>query len=125
MSSLPTIGQALQTFFGGFGIPAYPHTAVPDRAEMPYLTYTPIIGSLFDQAGIIVNLWYRTESEAIPNAKATEIADRLTGGGVMIGCQGGGIWLKRGSPFCQSLTDDEDSTIKRRYINVTVEFVTA
>lgn len=122
--STPTIGAALQSFFSDFGIPAYPHTAVPDQAAMPYLTYTPIFGYMFDQAGIVVNLWYRTESEAAPNAKATEIANSL-GGGVMLACEGGGVWLSRGSPFSQSLTDEDDNTIKRRYINVTAQFVTA
>ena len=43
----------------------------------------------------------------------------------MVACQGGGVWLTRGSPFCQSLTDEDDNTIKRRYINVTAQFVTA
>lgn len=125
MSTTPTIGAALHSFFSGFGIPAYPHTAVPDQAAMPYLTYTPIFGYAFDQAGITVNLWYRTESEASPNAKAAEIAETLGDGGVMVACQGGGVWLTRGSPFCQSLTDEDDNTIKRRYINVTAQFVTA
>lgn len=120
-----TICETLQSFFSGFGIPAYPHTAVPDLAETPYLTYTAITGAWFDQAGIVVNLWYRTESEAIPNAKAAQIGAALGSGGVMLPCDGGGIWLRCGSPFCQSLADADDNTIKRRYINVTVEFVTA
>lgn len=124
MSATPTIGAALQSFFSDFGIPAYPHTAVPDQAAMPYLAYTPIFGYMFDQAGIVVNLWYRTESEAAPNAKVAEIAKTI-GGGVMIACEGGGVWLSRGSPFCQPLTDEDDNTIKRRYINVTAQFVTA
>ena len=32
---------------------------------------------------------------------------------VGIPCDGGYIWLKRGSPFCQSLKYEEDNNIKR------------
>lgn len=42
----------------------------------------------------------------------------------MIKCDEGYIWVKTGSPWCQSLTDDTDKAIKRRYINITLEFLT-
>ena len=45
-------------------------------------------------------------------------------GGVFLHCDDGVIWLKRGSPWAQSLTDATDKTIKRRYINVTAEYLT-
>ena len=41
-----------------------------------------------------------------------------------IPCDGGYIWLKRGSPFCQSLKYEDDNSIKRRYINLTAEYLT-
>ena len=44
--------------------------------------------------------------------------------GATIPCDGGFIWLKRGSPWCQNLQDDTDQNIKRRYINVTAEYMT-
>lgn len=120
-----TKGAALQTFFNGFSVPAYPVSSVPEKAEMPYLTYTPV----FDAWGgypvsLTVNLWYLTEGEAEPSAKAQEISDALGTGGITLPCDGGYIWLTRGSPWCQSLTDSTNASIKRRYLNITAEYLT-
>lgn len=118
-----TKGSAMHEFFNSFEIPGYPSTSVPEEATFPYLTYTPIFDSWGNQFSIAVNLWYRTESEAVPSAKAQEIAEAL-GGGKYIPCDGGALLLSRGVPWCQSLTDSTDPKIKRRYINVTAEFLT-
>lgn len=120
-----TKAAALHQFFNGFGIPAYTATSVPDDVVFPWLTYE-LITSAWEagEVGLTVNLWYRTTSEATPNAKAQEISDAIGCGGKIIPCDGGYIWLKRGSPWCQSLSDDTDPVIKRRYINVTAEYMT-
>ena len=119
-----TVNAALQSFFSSFGIVAYPTSALPSDAKFPFLTYEASIGD-FDSGDINIsaNLWFYTESEATPNAKAREIFDRLGRGGVLLPCDGGGLWIKRGTPFSQSLRDESDTTIKRRLINFDVEFV--
>lgn len=121
-----TKGAALQAFFERFMPGAtYAATSVPSEETFPYLTYELNIGGWEDgEVAITVNLWYRTESEAVPNAKAQEIADAIGLGGVTLPCDGGMIWLKRGSPWCQNLGDTSDAMIKRRYINVTAEYMT-
>lgn len=118
-----TKGSAMHSFFSGFGIPAYASTSVPEDSEFPYLTYTPVFDSWGNAVSLTVNLWYRTESEAVPSAKAQEISNALSGG-KYIPCDGGALLLHRGVPWCQSLTDETDKKIKRRYINVTAEFLT-
>lgn len=122
--------SALKEFFGGFGIPAYTSTSVVNEngeedVTFPYLTYD-VITDVWDggEVGLTVNLWYRTESEAIPNAKARELSEAIGMGGKIIHCDGGYIRLKRGSPWCQSLRDDTDQIIKRRYINITARYYT-
>ena len=122
-----TKNKALYAWFNNF-MTFYRDTAVPINAEFPYGTYS-YIDSAFDgedggQAALTVNLWYRTESEATPDAKAQEIAEAIGYGGTVISCDEGYIWLKRGSPWCQSLTDDTDHAIKRRYINITADYCT-
>jgi hypothetical protein len=120
-----TKAAALQSFFEGFGIPAYPSTSVPDEAEMPYLTYAPYFAAFGDgQVNIQVNIWMRTESEAKANAKAQELADAIGRGGVTLDCDGGAVWLTRGSPWCQPVRDD-DSGVRRRLVNVNAEYLTA
>lgn len=116
---------ALHSFFSGFGIPAYAATSVPDDAELPYLTYELSTGAFGDaESPIYVSLWYRTTSEAEPNAKAREVSEALGRGGVMLPCDGGAVWLKRSAPFSQSMADDTDSGIKRRYLLMTAEYET-
>lgn len=119
-----TQGQALQDFFSSFGLTAYPSTAIPSDAVFPFLTYEAAFGGYGDAQALTVNLWYYTQSEAIPNAKVQEISARIGLGGVMLRCDGGAIWIRRGSPFAQPVRDEADPSIKRRYINVTAEFLT-
>lgn len=116
---------ALKSFFSGFGISAYPSTAVPNDVIFPYLTYE-VITSAWDggEVGLTVNLWYFTTQESPSNAKVREISEAIGPGGKLLPCDGGYIWLKRGAPWCQSLTDETSPNIKRRYINVTAEYLT-
>ena len=119
-----TKGAALQAFFSHF-MDAYAASAVPEDVTFPYLTYE-LITSAWDcgEVGLTVNLWFYTTSEEVPNAMAQELSDAIGYGGVTLPCDGGFIWLKRGSPWCQNLRDDTDQNIKRRYINVTAEYMT-
>ena len=119
-----TKGAALQAFFSQF-MDAYAASSVPEDVTFPYLTYELITSALDGgEVGLTVNLWFYTTSEAVPNAKAQELSDAIGYGGVTLPCDGGFIWLKRGSPWCQNLQDDTDPNIKRRYINVTAEYLT-
>lgn len=119
-----TKDKALYAWFSQF-MTAYPETSVPEDAEFPWLTYELVTGALDSgEIGITVNLWYYSEQEAEPNAKAQEIADAIGMGGVIIPCDGGAIWIKRGTPWCQNIRDDSDGNIKRRYLNITLEYLT-
>jgi hypothetical protein len=42
----------------------------------------------------------------------------------MLPCDGGAVWIKRGSPFAQRIKNTSDDMIKRRYINLSAEFFT-
>ena len=119
-----TKGAALQAFFSRF-MDAYAASAVPDDATLPYLTYE-LITSVWNggEVGMTVNMWFRTTSEKEPNAAVDKLSKAIGIGGVQLPCDDGVIWLKRGSPWAQSLTDATDKTIKRRYINVTAEYLT-
>ena len=119
-----TKDKALYAWFNEF-MPFYPASSVPDDVLFPYGTYTLATGAFgSDPVSLTVNLWFYTESEAVPNQKAQELSERIGMGGALIPCDGGMIWLKRGSPWCQSLVDEADHGIKRRYINITAEYFT-
>lgn len=118
-----TKNKALYAWFNEF-MPFYRASSVPNDVVMPYGTYEYIEDSWGAEVGMTVNLWFYTESEAIPDEKAQELSTLIGLGGVLIPCDEGAIWLKRGSPWCQSLTYEEDPAIKRRYINLTAEYFT-
>ena len=117
--------QALHKFFNSFDIDGYKNTHVPDDPAFPYLTYdTPISSLEEDPVSITVHLYDYTDSEAKLDAKAEEIRQRIGMGGILLNCDGGAIWLKWGVPWCQSLVDETNSNIKRRYVNITAEYLT-
>ena len=119
-----TKDKALQSFFERF-MAAYSTASVPEDAVFPYMTYE-YVADAWDagEVGMTVNLWFYTDSESVPNAKVQEISDAIGMGGTTIKCDGGFIWIKRGSPWCQSLSYDTHPEIKRRYMNVTAEYMT-
>lgn len=116
---------AIYSFMAGFDVPAYAATSVPDEAEFPYITYELATDDFWGgEVASAMDIWYRGDSEAEPNAKAREVSKALVGC-KCISCDGGGIVLKKGSPFCQSMGDEADDKIKRRHINLTAEFITS
>lgn len=121
---MPTKVAALQAWLEGFGMPVYSAQGVPDGTEPPYITYTPVSGAWGDgEQAVTVDLWLRTESEAKANAAAEAMGCALGLGGVMLRCDGGGLWVKRGSPFWQAV-DSGEPGVKRRYVNLSIENIT-
>ena len=119
-----TKAAALYSFFSSFGLTAYEENTVPTGAEFPYLTYNVITDSIGNEVSLSCSLWYRSDSWLAANAKAEQISLAISSGGKTIPCDGGSIWLKRGSPFAQSMGDDSDNLIKRKLLNITAEFLT-
>ena len=117
---------AVYTFLSSFGIPAYAASSVPDQATFPYLTYDLVMGEWGQpEVNMPVNVWYRTDSEALPNAKVREISKAIGMGGVTLPCDGGMLWVKKGSPWAQAVTvEGEDEKVKRRYVNINIEYLT-
>lgn len=117
--------EALYIFFNSFGLDGFPATAVPDDVTFPYLTYEVTTASWGGgEVNCTVNVYYYTESEALPNAKAEEIGKGVGIGGTRLKCDDGFIWVKKGTPFCQSLSEGDKNEIKRRYINLSLEYIT-
>lgn len=119
---------AIHAFYSSFGLKAYEENAVPtgdDAPDFPYLTYSVSSDSIGTDVALTASLWYRGTSWVQANAKAEEISRRIGRGGKILSCDGGAIWLRRGTPFAQSMGDESDDQIKRKYINITAEFLTA
>lgn len=120
-----TKAAAIYQFWNSFGLTAYEENSVPDDAAFPYITYQLVTDSFYSEIPLTVSIWYRSESWAGINAKTEEISQKISRGGKIIPCDGGAIWLKRGQPFAQNMRDESDDLIKRKYLNITAEFMTA
>ena len=124
---------AIQNFWNSFGIKAFEENWVEDADEngnpiepqMPYITYQLVTDSFDREVAATASLWYRGESWTAINAKTEEVAQHIGLGGKIIKCDGGRIWIKRGQPFAQNMGDESDDLIKRKYLNLTFEFLTA
>lgn len=125
--------QALQNFWESFGIPAYEETSVPDEETLkelsptgevyPYITYQKIIGSLGEPCYPTASVWTRSDSWAEADRILNSIYDALKRGGQIFKIDEGRMWVVRGTPFAQAMSDT-DQTIRRYFINLAVEFFT-
>ena len=120
-----TKAAAIYQFWNSFGLTAYEENTVPDDAVFPYITYQLVTDSFDREIQLSASLWYRSESWTAINAKTEEISRKIGRGGKIIPCDGGAIWLKRGQPFAQNMGDESDNLIKRKYLNITADFMTA
>ena len=120
-----TKAAAIYQFWNSFGLTAYEENSVPDDADFPYITYQLVTDSFDREVPVTASLWYRSESWTDINAKTEEISQKISRGGKIISCDEGAIWLKRGQPFAQNMGDESDNLIKRKYLNITAEFMTA
>lgn len=121
-----TKAQALYQFWSGFDLPAYDTYSVPDDAVMPYITYDTAEDMIDGILPLSASLWYDSTSWAEIEAKAGVIAYTITNTHRPVALsQGGYMRIKRGTPFAQRMNDPEKDTIKRIYINIEAEFLTA
>lgn len=120
-----TKAAAIYQFWSGFGLTAYEENTVPTDAAFPYITYQLVTDSFDRDVSATASLWYRSESWTAINSKTEEISAHIGLGGKIIKCDGGRIWIKLGQPFAQNMRDESDDLIKRKYLNLTIEFLTA
>lgn len=120
----PTPDKVLQSFWSSFEWPARPTTAIGDDMVLPYIAYTGADSFFLDgDVSGEAHLYQHTSLEVTINAKEREIAERIGREGIRLPCQGGYIWIKRGTPFSRSLKDTDDITLKHRYLSVFYEFI--
>jgi hypothetical protein len=117
-----TKGEAIHNYFSGFNLPAYEANSVQSGTELPYLTYTMVSGAIGTPVSCAVNIWYRTEYNAVPNAKADEICKAVKIS-KPIRYDDGLIWLTLDNPDWQAIPVEDEPSRKGRLINVTMEYL--
>ena len=115
--------QTLQAFWSQFGVPAYDQGTVPDDAPLPRITYEVITDNIGSSNILSASIWDRSQSWKSVTDILHQIEDKVGRGGQTLHCNGGIVWVNRGVPFAQRMTDTDD-TIRRILISIEVEFIT-
>lgn len=118
--------QALQTFWESFGIPAYEQTTVPESATMPYITYSVSTDSLDNVVNMYASVWYHSTSWKDISEKTEQIARYIVSmNPPSIKFDGGRLYIAKGTPFAQRMADPNDDMIRRMYLNIQAEYLSA
>lgn len=115
--------QAYHDFWSSFGWAAYNETSVPDTATLPYITYEVSVDSFDNGLALTASLWDRSSSWATVVAKEKEIAQYITRGGTIKRYDGGAMWVRKGTPWAQRMSEAGDENIRRIVLNLAVEFI--
>lgn len=118
--------QALHEFWSGFDWKAYDESTVPSSEsspEIPRITYSVAVDEFLSDVMLSASLWDKTYSWENISKKADEIYSYIGLGGRIIDYDDGYIWIKRGHPFAQRMSD-EDDTIRRIFLNIEAEYIT-
>lgn len=119
-----TKDEAIYSFYSGFGLPAYDENTVPEGSALPYITYSVSTDSIGNMVILSASLWYRSTSWGAIQDKADEIAAAIGYGGKIIKIDNGYLWLVKGSPFAQRMSEPSDKMVRRIIININAEFLT-
>lgn len=109
---------ALQTFYGGFGLPAYCENDVPMDAVLPYITYDIVETEPLEPATHHAKVWERTTDYNNILTVVDQIKAAI-GEAAVLDCDGGYVVIRPSSPYVQLLTD-EDTAIKYAYISLQI-----
>lgn len=118
--------QVLHQFWSGFGWAAYDAATVPSESFDPgsqRITYSVVQDEFLSDVSMPVSLWDRSYSWEDISNKSNEIYNAIGLGGVMLEYDDGHIWIRRGHPFAQRMSDPDD-TIRRIYLNIEAEYIT-
>lgn len=118
-----TKNEAYHSFLTAFKWIVYDENTVPDDATLPRLTYNFADAEFGTPVLLSVSAWDRSYSWSNVTEMADDIYDGIGLGGKILTYDDGYIWVKRGQPFAQRMSDEDDS-IRRIVINLEVEFLT-
>lgn len=124
--------QAIFDFWNSFNIPAFEENSVPtgeNAPAYPYITYQLVIDNFGSQVQTSASVYDRDKDNysALFHVleKTAEIRKKISRGGIMLAFDSGVVWLKPNTPFSQIMGDSEDNAVRRAYLNMTAEFISA
>jgi hypothetical protein len=121
--------QTIHSFWSGFGLKAYDENTIPtgdNSPDLPYITYSVSTDSLGNPVSMYGNIYDRSTSWKLVEDKAEEIAKAIVNmQPPTLKFNDGRIYITKGTPFSQRMSDASNDTIRRLYINISVEYLSA
>ena len=120
-------GQALYNFWSKFGLPAYDENTVPDNAPERYITYNTTFDSIGNMVNLYGNIWdINSNSWEFVSKKAEEIGKAIEEQyPISYAIENGRLYIAKGTPFAQRMSDPSSDRVRRIYINLQAEYLTA
>lgn len=128
--------QAYNAFWNGFGVLAFEENSVPDddiieemiksgiaTAKYPYITYQVLIDDLGQPLYPTASIWDRSTSWERADTLANSISARIQEMGT-IELDSGRMFITKGSPYAQHMSEEADRYIRRVVLNLGIEFLT-
>lgn len=117
-------GQALQTFWASFGLPAYEQGTVPEEAVMPYITYNVAFGNFDSTVTLNGDLWYQSKAWKDADQKTEQISQAIGRRGYRTRIDGGHLWIKKQMPKFSEHEPDTDDMVRRVRLFIEADFLT-
>ena len=108
--------MTLKEFFRGFDLPAYTEDSIPDKVDLPYITFPLTEPAWNEQGTFYCQVWYKKEHLSELLAKADQIVGAIQEGALFEN-DVGYVALYPATPLIQVFTD-EDS--QRAYISLMI-----
>lgn len=128
--------QAFNNFWGSFGVLAFEENAVPDddtiqnlinsgaaSSKFPYITYQVIVDDINAPIFPTASIWDRSSSWERADLLSNQISEHIQKMRTLK-LDNGRMFITKGSPFAQHMSDGEESPLKRIVLNLGVEFFT-
>lgn len=107
---------------GALDLPCFAEGDVPAGQALPYATHRMQVGSFGDQGSVEVDVWCEPGRAAQADGYCSRLRSTIGHGGEIVSCDGGALWLRRGTPFAQPVPD---TRAERRYVNVDIDYLTS
>jgi len=128
--------QAYNSFWRSFGVLAFEENTVPDddtiqklidegvaESKYPYITYQVVTGDIEDILTVTASIWDKNTSWERSDLLSNRIS-KYTKDMSIIRLDNGGMFINKGSPFSQHMSEEGDPSIRRIILNISVNFFT-
>ncbi len=120
MGKVTEYSKVLYSFFNSI-MPSFLQGNVPDNTQFPYLTYSFSYVSNLEETPIQIQIYSKSSSYRELNEKI-DLIDNKIGDGIIIPCNDGTLWIKKGDPFVQ-IIEGEEKAIRQAYLLLNINIL--